>query len=53
MVTVNEQLDDPHELVAVQVTVVVPVGNALPEGGEHITGAAGEPDAVGSVHDAL
>jgi hypothetical protein len=29
--------DSRHELVAVHVTVVVPSGNALPEGGRHVT----------------
>ena len=50
IVTVNVQLDDPHELVAVQVTVEVPVANVLPDNGEHATVAAGVPDDVGSVH---
>ena len=49
IVTVNVQLDDPHELVAVQVTVEVPVANVLPDNGEHTTVAAGVPVAVGAV----
>ena len=47
IVTVNEQLDDPHELVAVHVTVVVPVANVEPEAGEHTTVAAGVPVEAG------
>jgi hypothetical protein len=53
IVTLNEQLELPHEFVAVHVTVVVPVGNALPEEGEHITSADGVPVEVGSVHVAM
>ena len=49
-VTVNVQLELPHELVAVQVTVVVPNAKVLPDAGEHATVAAGVPVAVGSVH---
>ena len=49
----NEQLELPHEFVAVHVTVDVPVGNALPELGVHITGAEGVPVAVGSVQVAV
>ena len=52
-ITLNEHVDVPHELVAVHVTVEVPVGKALPEAGEQVTGAAGEPVAVGSVQLAL
>ena len=37
IVTLNEQLDDPHELVAVHVTVVVPVLNEVPDAGKHVT----------------
>jgi hypothetical protein len=33
--------------VAVQVTVVVPFANALPDGGEHVTVGEGQPVAVG------
>ena len=50
IVTENEQLDDPHELVAVHVTEVVPVENVEPDAGTHATVAAGVPDDVGSVH---
>lgn len=35
--------------VAVQVTVVVPLGNALPEAGEQVTVGIGHPVAVGGV----
>jgi len=51
-VTLNEQLEDPHPFVAVQVTVVVPARKLDPEAGEHDT--TGEvPVAVGSVHVGL
>jgi len=50
IVTENEQLDVPHELVAVQVTVDVPVMNVEPEAGEQTTVAAGDPVEVGLVH---
>ena len=50
IVTENEQLDVPHEFVAVQVTVVVPGANVEPDTGEHATVAAGLPEDVGSVH---
>ena len=46
----NVQLDEPHELVAVQVTVVVPKANVLPDAGLQTTVGAGVPVAVGSVH---
>ena len=49
IVTVNEQEDEPQELVAVQVTVVVPAAKVDPDAGEHETDAAGVPVAVGSV----
>ena len=49
IVTENEHEDEPHELVAVQVTVVVPVAKVDPDAGEHETDAAGVPVAVGSV----
>ena len=49
IVTLNEQDELPQELVAVQVTDVVPVAKVLPDAGEHTTVAAGVPDAVGSV----
>ena len=47
IVTVNEHEDEPHELVAVQVTVVVPVAKVEPDAGEQETDAAGVPVAVG------
>ena len=37
IVTLNEQLDVPQELVAVQVTAVVPVMNVEPDAGTHAT----------------
>ena len=40
-------------LMAAQVTVVVPVANVLPEAGEQVTVAAGDPLAVGLVQDAM
>ncbi|MCX6275036.1 MAG: hypothetical protein NTV09_07500 [Bacteroidetes bacterium] len=46
----NEQLEEPQEFVAVQVTVVVPVAKVEPDAGEHESEAAGVPVAVGSVH---
>ena len=48
-VTENEQDELPQELVAVQVTVVVPVVNVDPEAGVHETVGAGVPVAVGAV----
>ena len=53
IVTENEHEDEPHELVAVQVTVVVPVANVLPLAGEHETEGVGVPVAVGSIHVAI
>ena len=53
IVTVNEQLEFPHVLDAVQVTVVVPVANVEPDAGEHTTVAAGLPLEVGSVQVAI
>ena len=50
IVTVNEQLDVPQELVAVHVTVVVPAAKVEPDAGEHITVGTGVPVAVGEVH---
>ena len=50
IVTLNEQLDEPQELVAVQVTVVVPVANVDPEVGEQVTVGVGVPVAVGLLH---
>ena len=49
IVTVNEQLDVPQTLVAVHVTVVVPVAKVEPDAGEQTTVAAGLPLDVGSV----
>ena len=49
IVTVNEQLDDPQELDAVQVTVEIPVGKFDPDAGTHATLADGVPLAVGSI----
>lgn len=45
----NEQDDDPHVLVAIQVTVVVPALNVLPEDGEQLTVAVGVPVEEGFV----
>ena len=41
--TLNEQEDDPHEFVAVQVTTVVPSENVLPLAGTQVMVAAGVP----------
>ena len=46
-VTENEQEELPQELVAVQVTEVVPVANVDPDAGEQLTVGTGEPIAVG------
>ena len=48
IVTLNEQLDDPHEFAAVQVTAVVPVANVLPLAGEQTTVADGVPVEPGA-----
>ena len=48
IVTLNVQVDVPHEFVAVQVTTVVPVANEVPEAGAQTTDAAGVPVAVGA-----
>ena len=53
IVTVNEQLEVPHTLEAVQVTVVVPVENVKPDAGEQTTLAAGLPLEEGFVHVAM
>jgi len=45
-VTVNEQLALPLLFVAVQLTVVVPTANVLPDGGVQVTVGAGVPVAV-------
>ena len=51
IVTVNEHDAVPHTLVALHVTVVVPVANVLPDAGEHDTVVPGVADTtVGSVH---
>jgi len=47
MVTLNEQEDEPQELVAVHVTAVVPVENEDPDAGEQTTFAVGVPVAEG------
>jgi hypothetical protein len=52
IVTENEQLELPHEFVAVHVTEVVPIENVDPDAGTHVTVGAGAPVAVGFVHDA-
>ena len=49
IVTLNEQLDVPHVLDAVQVTVNVPVANVDPDAGIQVTVAAGLPLDVGLV----
>jgi hypothetical protein len=49
-VTANVQLDEPHELVAVHVTVVAPAANVEPVAGEQLTTGDGAPVAVGFVH---
>lgn len=45
-VTVKLQLAEPSELVAVQVTVVIPTGKAKPEGGVQVTVGVGHPVEV-------
>ena len=50
IVTLNEQLDEPQVLVAVHVTLVVPVANVLPLAGEQTTLGVGVPVAVGVVN---
>jgi hypothetical protein len=52
-VTEKEQLELPHGLAAVQVTVVVPAPKNEPEAGEHVTVAEGAPVAVGLVQVGL
>jgi hypothetical protein len=47
IVTENEQLELPHEFVAVHVTEVVPVENEEPDAGTHVTVAVGVPVEVG------
>ena len=46
-VTEKEQEELPQLLVAVQVTVVTPLGKVVPEAGEQDTVGVGEPVAVG------
>ena len=46
--TLNEQLEMPQLFEAVQFTVVVPTGNAVPDAGVHTTVGVGVPDAVGA-----
>ena len=47
IVTANVQLaDEPEASVAVHVTVVLPFGNPLPDGGTHTTGSAPPPASV-------
>jgi hypothetical protein len=48
IVTLNEQDEVPHELVAVHVTAVVPVMNVEPDAGTHTTVA--DPVDVGVVN---
>ena len=50
IVTLKEQDELLHELVAVHVTDVVPTANVLPDNGKQTTVAAGMPVEVGSVH---
>jgi len=52
IVTEKVQVEVPHALVAVHVTVLVPVGKLEPDDGTHATVAAGVPLAVGSVQAA-
>jgi hypothetical protein len=49
IVTENEQLELPHEFVAVHVTEVVPVENEEPDAGTHATVGV-VPVEVGSIH---
>jgi hypothetical protein len=53
IVTVKVHVELPHVLVAVHVTVVVPVANVEPDEGEQATVGVGVPVAVGSVHTAM
>ena len=50
IVTPNEQLDDPQEFVAVQVTEVVPVANVEPDAGEQTTDGDGVPVEDGELN---
>jgi hypothetical protein len=47
--TLNVQPEEPQELVAVQVTVVLPAVNTDPDEGVHTTAGDGEPVATGSI----
>jgi hypothetical protein len=49
IVTLNEQLDVPHTLDAVHVTVVVPVTKVEPDAGTQTTVADGLPPEVGLI----
>ena len=53
IVTSKEQFEVPHTLVAVHITVVVPVAKVAPDAGEHTTVAAGLPLEVGFVQVAI
>ena len=46
-VTLNVHVEEPQELVAVQVTVVVPPAKVEPEAGEQLTVGDGDPVAEG------
>jgi hypothetical protein len=50
IVTVNVQLELPQLFVAVQVTIVAPVANVVPDAGEQLTVGAGVPVADGVVN---
>ena len=52
-VTENEHVDTAQLLVALQLTVVVPVANVDPDTGLQITDGAGVPVEEGSVHVAV
>ncbi len=53
IVTVNEHCEMPHELLAVQITEVVPEANVEPEAGVQDTVGEGDPTAVGLVQVAM
>src|SRR5437762_14383283 len=52
IVTLNEHVELPQELLAVQVTDVVPVEKVEPDAGVQDTVGAGVPVAVGVLQDA-
>ena len=52
IVTLNEQLEEPQLLVALQLTVVVPAANVEPDAGVQVTVGV-VPEAVGSVQVAI